>query len=191
MPRIFVTALTLAAIVVASAHVSVRAADDVREVKAQDLTLKVPSSWKQQQPSNNLRLAQFTIPPVEGDNEEAELVVFPPFGGTAAQNIERWIAQFQADGRKVKMHQGKSDQGAYIIVELAGTYKKPDGPPFLRKTKPTPGYRMVAVILTPEGGGNYFLKVTGPDKTVQGATSAFRSSFGADADKEEEYKIEQ
>lgn len=180
--------LSLSVLLLASA---VQANDnDVREVKAQDLTLKVPAAWKQQQPSNNLRLAQFVIPAADGDEEEGELVVFPPFGGTIPQNIQRWVDQFQREERTLKMVQGTSPQGKYVLVDLTGTYNKPDGPPILRKTKPAPDYRMLAVILTPEGGGNYFLKVTGPEKTVADALAAFRNSFGADADTEEEYTLD-
>jgi len=167
---------------------SAYAEDETREVKAGDLTLKVPKDWKQQQPSNKLRLAQFTIEAAEGDEEGAELVVFPPFGGTIAQNVERWIGQFESEGRSVKMTEGKTDQGSYVFVDLAGTYKKPDGPPFLRKTIAAPGYRMLAVILSSDSGGNYFLKVTGPDKTVKASEDALRASFGADAEKEKAYE---
>ncbi len=42
----------------------------------------------------------------------------------------------------------------------------------------------MGVILAVEGKGNYFLKMTGPDKTVSGAASAFRESFGGDAGNE-------
>jgi hypothetical protein len=187
MKTLHMTLLSMSVLLLSSA---VQAnGDDVREVKAQDLTLKVPAAWKQQQPSNNLRLAQFVIPAAEGDEEEGELVLFPPFGGTIPQNIQRWIDQFQEEDRKLKMTQGTSPQGKYVFVDLIGTYNKPDGPPILRKTKPAPGYRMLAVILTPEGGGNYFLKVTGPEKTVTEALDAFRDSYGADTDTEEEYKL--
>jgi len=163
---------------------------EVVEVKAQNITLSVPTTWKKEEPSNNLRLAQFSIPAVEGDNDSAELVVFPPFGGSIRANVDRWIAQFESEGRKLKMSQGVCEQGDYVLVDLTGTYKKPDGPPFRRKTIAAPGYRMLATILTAKGGGNYFLKVTGPEKTVKAAVDAFRTSFGADADKEKPYEEE-
>jgi gluconolactonase len=163
----------------------------VRSVEIDKITLSVPEAWKQQQPSNNLRLAQFAIDAVEGDMEGAELVIFPPFGGTAEANIERWIGQFDAEGREVKMTQGEAPQGSYVFVDLAGTYKKPDGPPVLQKFKPAPGFRMYGVIFKHTAGGNYFFKLTGPDQTVSAAQAAFRKSFGADAEKEQEYKLDQ
>jgi len=163
--------------------------EKTREVKAEKLTLQVPESWEQQEPSNNLRLAQFAIPPVEGDEEGAELVVFPPFGGSIPQNIQRWIGQFENQGLRTTMTKGTTEQGDYVLVDLQGTYRKPDGPPFLRRTKPAPNYRMMAVIFSAKAGGNYFLKVTGPKATVESITDAFRATFGGKAADESEYEL--
>ena len=87
------------------------------------------------------------------------------------------------------MTEGNCEQGKYVLVDLTGTYKKPDGPPFLRKTIPAPDYRMVSVMLLTEGSGNYFLKLTGPKKSVTQAVGALRKSFGGDADMEEKYEL--
>lgn len=159
------------------------------EVKAQDLKLTVPKSWKQQQPSNNLRLAQFQIPAVEGAKGDTELVVFPPFGGSKKQNVDRWIGQFDTEGRTVKTTGGTSTAGEYIFVDLTGTYKLPEGPPIAQKTRPAPDYRMLAVILTSPQGGNYFLKLVGPAKTVEANAEAFRKSFGSVADDEKPVEL--
>jgi hypothetical protein len=166
------------------------ASGKTNDVKIQDITLRVPQTWKQQPPANRLRLAQFDIPAAEGDKEDAELVIssFGGGGGGIDANVQRWVEQFQPEGRKAKIHTGTSPQGAYVIADLTGTYNKPDGPRVLRKTIPTPGSRMLAVILTVEDKANYFLKLTGPEKTVTAAADAMRASFGADAEKEKEYK---
>ncbi len=37
--------------------------------------------------------------------------------------------------------------GEYVLVKLTGTYKKPIGPPILRKSEPAPGYAMYGVML--------------------------------------------
>jgi gluconolactonase len=60
----------------------------------------------------------------------------------------------------------------------------------LQKSTPVPGYRAQNVMLTLKGGGNYFFKLTGPDKTVAAQSEAFRTSFGAKAADEKEYKPE-
>ena len=163
--------------------------EETQEIKARDIVLHVPKSWTSSPPSNNMRLAQFAIDAADGDAEGAELVIFPPFGGSVAQNVQRWIGQFAGEGRQLKLTQGTADQGKYVLVDVSGTYNKPDGPPFLRKTKPTPDYRMLAVLFSSKSGGNYSFKLTGPKKTVGGVTDQFRNSFGGDASKETPYEF--
>ena len=163
------------------------------QVKVGDLTLTVPAHWKSAKPANRLRLAQFTIPAVGGDKEPAELVVsfFGGSGGGVDANLRRWINQFQAKGRVIRTLEGTSKLGPYVLADLKGTFNKPIGPPVQRQTKPTPGSRMLAVILNVEGKGNYFLKLTGSEKTVAAANKVFRTTIGASIDKEKDYKLKE
>lgn len=170
---------------------SMYAADETREVKLEDLKLNVPASWKQQQPSNNLRLGQFQIPAVEGDKEPAELTVFNfGAGGGVNSNLQRWIDQFQPDERKSKLTQGKSAMGDYVLADISGTYKKPIGPPIQGKTEPMPNARMLGVIISMDKKGLYFLKLTGPDKTVAAAKAAVRIAIGAKDAEEKPFELE-
>lgn len=148
-----------------------------------ELKLAIPARWVQGQPANRLRLAQFEIPAAEGDDEAGELVVSGPFGGSDEDNIDRWVGQFEADGRTSATSRGKGSLGDYVVVELTGTYKRPIGPPIAGKSEPAPGYRMLGAILKLKEG-NYFLKLTGPDKTVADAAPEFRSSFGGEITQE-------
>lgn len=161
------------------------------EVKG-GLVLKVPEAWKKEKPSSNFRLIQFSIPAAEGDKDSGELALFK-FGGGGGQvkaNIDRWIGQFHADGRKAKVTQGQMDDGKYYFVELSGTFNKPVGPPIQRRSEPTAGYRMLGVILGVESGIYYF-KMTGPDKTVAKEGTSLRVSFGADAEKEKAVELDE
>lgn len=180
----------LVALADASAADAADAAEGEKTVKVEleGITLEVPAAWEKQKPSSNLRLGQFAIPAAEGDAEGAELAIFPPFGGSVRQNVDRWIQQFESQGREMKATQGDCPQGKYVFIELTGTYKKPVGPPFLQQTEPAPGYKMLGVILTAKSG-NFFLKLTGPKNTVAQAAAAFRRSFGAQADKETRYEF--
>jgi gluconolactonase len=184
------TLLRAAALVTTAIVCVVAIAEETTEVAIDKLKFTVPKSWTKEEPSNSLRLAQWKIPAAAGDSEPGEFYITPPIGGTAKQNIDRWIGQFDAKDRTTKMTKGTSSQGEYVIVELSGTYNKPDGPPILRKTTPVAGYRMYGVILTVNGGGNYFMKLTGPDKTVSAQSDALRASFGGKASAESEYKQE-
>ena len=159
------------------------------DVAIRDLKLSVPAAWTQEEPANRLRLAQFAIAAVEGEMEQAELVISGPFGGSDTQNIDRWLGQFDAGERKLVMTQGTSPQGEYVVVDLSGTYQKPVGPPVAGRTEPAPGDRMLGVILKTKGNGNYFLKLTGPSKSVAGAAESLRYAFGGDPDAETEYKL--
>lgn len=160
------------------------------DVKIQDITLKVPGDWKEEAPSNKLRLAQFQIAPVEGDKEGAELVVssFGGDGGGVDPNLKRWIGEFDANGRKVKVTKGQSTQGAYYLCDLTGTYNKRLGP-FAGKATPIPGSRALEVILLVPDANIYFLKLTGPEKTVTAAAEKLRTSFGGNSEKETEYSL--
>ncbi len=171
---------------------SLNAADKTKKVEARDITLNVPTSWKQSPASNNLRTAQFAIPKVEGDKEDAELVVyfFGGAGGGVNANLERWSGQFQPGGKKQKIYKGESKQGEYYLLDVTGVYNKPIGPPINRQTNPTPGYQMMAVVLMVKDKGNYFLKLTGPQKTVAAAGKALRVAIDADLKKEAELKPE-
>lgn len=155
------------------------------------LKLNVPENWKQSKPSSRLRLAQFAIPKAKDDTEDGELALFNfGAGGGAKANIERWVGQFHATEREVKVKEGALETGRYFFVEISGTYNKPIGPPIARQTKAAPGSRMLGVILGVEDKGIYFFKMTGPDKTVAAQTAALKKSFGADVKKEKEVDLD-
>ncbi|MEZ6061907.1 MAG: hypothetical protein R3C19_16300 [Planctomycetaceae bacterium] len=166
-------------------------ADDAKlvDVDLEGLKLRLPESWEKQESSSRLRLATYKIPAAEGDREAGELAVFGQMGGSVADNLSRWISQFSSEGRESTLTMGEVEGRSYHMANVTGTYQKPDGPPVLRKTVPTPGYAMLAVIIEVEGKGNYFLKLTGPKKTVEAQAEALRKAFGGDADKEEPYEI--
>ncbi|MBA63825.1 MAG: hypothetical protein CMJ76_15840 [Planctomycetaceae bacterium] len=182
--------LTLALLLTVTA---LHGAEKTKKVAAKDITLNVPTTWKQSPASNNLRTAQFAIPKVEGDKDDAELVVyfFGGAGGGVNANLERWSGQFQPGGKKQKIYKGQSKQGEYYLLDVTGVYNKPIGPPINRQTNPTPGYKMLAVVLMVKDKGNYFLKLTGPQKTVSSVSNALRIAIDADLKKEAEVKAEQ
>jgi gluconolactonase len=159
-----------------------------RKVEALDVALQIPTNWEEEAPSSNLRLLQFKVPAVESGADPTEYVVFPPFGGSREENINRWVQQFDPEGRELAMVLGTCAQGEYVQVDLTGTYNKPDGPPVRMQTVDAPGYRMLAVILT-TANGNYFIKMVGPSSTMDANVEAFRESFGADATSESEFVL--
>src|SRR4249920_3351365 len=61
---------------------------------AGDLRFKAPDGWTTEKSSSSMRVAQYKLPKVEGDKEDASLVLYyfgANQGGTAQANIDRWI----------------------------------------------------------------------------------------------------
>ncbi|MBI4585267.1 MAG: SMP-30/gluconolactonase/LRE family protein [Planctomycetes bacterium] len=161
-----------------------------KEVKAGALKLKVPAAWKEVKADSSMRVAQLEVPKAPGDEEAGEFVVFH-FGaggaGGARANVERWIGQFSPEGRKSRVMAGKCPTGEYTLVEVSGTYNKSVGPIVEGKTRSMPGARLLGAVLK-TGEGTYYLKFTGPEKTVAAAAEDFRASFGGSAKEEKESK---
>lgn len=161
------------------------------EVKLKDLVLNLPKDWEASDTVNNMRLATYEIPAARGDKDKGELAIstFGRDGGGVAPNLERWVGQFDAEGRDVTIKKGKAGDNAYYIADISGTYQKSMGPPILRKTSPVKGYRMLGVIVQVKGKDTYFLKLTGPDATIKAQAEALRVSFGGKSEGEEDYEI--
>ena len=137
-------------------------------------------------------MAHFIVPKVSRDDEDAEFVVYffgAGVGGAVDANLHRWIKQFLPHDRKLKLTSGKCPQGEYVVADLRGTWKKPMGTPVAQQNVEMPNARVVSVILTTKDQGNYFLRLTGPEKTVTANTDARRASIGADANSEKDYKL--
>lgn len=169
--------------------------DKLVSVKARDLQLEVPESWKQVKSDSTMRVAEFAIPPSEDNGEGAEMVVYyfgNATGGTKA-NVERWIGQFYEDGRKHEITGGKCREGEFVLVSVSGTYKKPEGPPAAGKTVDKPGSRVVGVVLVTEMDAAkeyYFLKLSGPEALVAAEAAALRTAIGVDKESEKPVELD-
>jgi hypothetical protein len=133
---------------------------------------QTPGGWKEEAPSNRMRLAQFRLPAVKGDKNDAELVIFKGITGSAKQNVERWKKQFlPPEGKTIddvsKVEEVKIGGTDATYLDVQGTYLY-KARPFDPSEEPQkrPDYRLLAVQY--EGKKNtYHLKLTGPAKTVE------------------------
>ena len=142
-------------------------------VSAATLTFTPPAAWVSRAPSSSMRLAEFTLPKVAGDTEDATVTVFffgATQGGAVQANIDRWISQLaQPDGRPskdvAKTTAATSDAGLKLsLVDVSGTFVAEVAPGSSEHFN-KPGFRQVAVYVeTP--GGPYFVKLLGPSATV-------------------------
>ena len=152
---------------------------------ASGLTFTAPEGWLTSPAGSSMRVAEFTLPHASGDTEDAQLVVyyFGGSGGSVDANMQRWIGQMeQADGKPssaVAKKETRTVNGlALTLVDVSGTYVAETAPGSARRNN-KPHFRLRAgVVETPNGP--YFIKLTGPDRTVgrwDGAFNQFVSSF--------------
>lgn len=137
-----------------------------------ELHYKVPEGWTTEKPTSDMRFAQYKLPKAAGDGEDALLVVYyfgQGQGGPAQANIDRWLNQMkQPDGQPSKERaklETLTVNGLQVnTVDVTGNYSggmSADSAPADSKSI----YRLrAAVIETPKG--SYFVKLTGPEKTV-------------------------
>jgi len=135
-----------------------------------DLKFTIPSKWRIEMVESPARGGQWRVPPLHGEGEGGEVVVFyfgPGIGGTAKENIEEWIGtMFNAEGNPAAAEVKHHVTGGLKIsqVVLFGTYNQvvslPGVPP---ETKANYGL-LGAVIENPQG--NIYWRFTGPEALI-------------------------
>ena len=139
-------------------------------VKVGAFTFMVPEGWKSVTPSSSMRKAQLEI--AQG-SDKAEVTFFQfgaGQGGTVAENVARWFAQFAGseDKRKTETVQAGSVKINYATTEGTFSSGMPGGP-----STPMKDYALCgAIVESPEG--NVFIKMTGPVALVKSSTEAFK-----------------
>ena len=137
-----------------------------------ELKFKAPDGWTVEKPTSSMRVAQYKLPKVEGDNDDATLVLYyfgATQGGTAQANIDRWIGQMQqpdgSDSKSKAKTESRTVNGLKVTtVDVTGVYTA-EMAPGSKTFHNDADYRLrAAVIETPKG--NYFVKLAGPAKTV-------------------------
>ncbi|HKI36313.1 MAG TPA: hypothetical protein VKA46_30935 [Gemmataceae bacterium] len=140
-------------------------------VEIDGLSSKTPADWKEETPSSNLRYAQFSLPKVKEDKQDAELVIFKGIPDTVKGNIERWQKDFlPPKGKKAedisKVSEVKLGDKDATYVDVQGTYlfkKRPRDPN--EKPEERPDYRLIGVIY--DGKTKYQIRLVGPAATVE------------------------
>ena len=136
------------------------------------LKYDMPAGWTSKTPSSAMRLADFVLPKVDGDAEDATVTVYhfgAQAGGGVQANLDRWVSQMaQPDGKDsknlAKTSTMKVKDLSLTIIDLGGTYVAETFPGSGQKLN-KPGFQMKAAVV--EGpGGPYYIKVVGPAKTI-------------------------
>jgi hypothetical protein len=139
-------------------------------IKVEAFTFAVPEGWRSVTPSSPMRKAQLEI--ARGP-EKAEVTFFhfgADQGGSAADNVARWYAQFPgSEDKRITEHvQIGSVKITFAMTEGTFSSGMPGGP-----TTPMEGYALCGAILE-SATGNVFVKMTGPNAVVKASTDAFK-----------------
>ena len=143
------------------------------QAAAGEVSFKVPDGWKVEKPTSEMRLAQYKLPKAEDDSEDALLVVFyfgPGQGGTTQANIDRWVNQVKQPDGSASQDKARTEtltvNGLPVTtVDVQGTYSGGMSQDSAPKDSNSIYRLRGAVIETPKG--SYFVKLTGPEKTVR------------------------
>jgi hypothetical protein len=139
-------------------------------------TFDVPAGWQSVPPASPMRKAELRVPGPDGTGEAgaATVTVFhfgPGEGGGVAQNVDRWFGQFEGDREAIGAATAKETIGAIPVTfaRARGTFLS--GMPGTPAT-PVEGQALVGAILeSPKG--DVYVKMTGPQPTVDKAEVAF------------------
>jgi hypothetical protein len=154
---------------------SLFAADKGTVVELAGMKSTTPADWKEEAPTNSMRLTQFKAPKAEGEKEDGEIVVFFFRGGGSGSvdaNLKRQVAKFEPAAGKDKVEEvvdKKFKVGTVDAVyqDVKGTFLK-KAAPFDPNSKVTKfdNYRQLYVVFETKDG-QYYLTFTGSDKTVE------------------------
>jgi hypothetical protein len=141
---------------------------------AGELRYNVPEGWVVEKTTSSMRVAQYKLPKIAGDTDDGLLVLYyfgQGQGGTPQANIDRWIDQMKQPDGSASKDKAKTEtltvNGLQVTtVDVLGNYS--GGMGMAQGTAPQDSkaiYRLRAAIVdTPKG--SYFVKLTGPEKTV-------------------------
>lgn len=143
---------------------------------AAGLRWNTPAGWVSQG-ERPMRAATYQIAPAAGDKAAAECGVYffgAGQGGSVDANLERWKGQFTDPAGKpaVATVAKRTVRGLPITtIAAAGDYSGLGGP-MSSAPRVAAGYRLLGAIV--EGpGGNLFVKLTGPAKTIAANQAKF------------------
>jgi hypothetical protein len=140
------------------------------------LELQAPATWVRVQPRTRIVEHEFSVPATKGDAEGGRLTVMAAGGGVDA-NLKRWYDQFtQPDGasteKRAKLATKKLAGEDVHLVDISGTFRDQRGP--MAPAVERPKYRMLGAIIATRSLGDYFIKLTGPERTIAENEKGFR-----------------
>ncbi len=161
------------------------------ELAGGKIVLPVPKEWKKEEPKSRIVQYEFSAP-VAKEGEPAKEAQAKPAdlaritimgaGGGVEANLDRWYTQFEQPGggstkEKAKLDKFESGGQTVHYVDVSGSFKDSMGagpfsgkPAVLREN-----YRMLGAIIVTEDLGEYFIKITGPEKLLGELEESFKA----------------
>ena len=162
----------------ASASPSLMAPQERPARPAVDLIkFEAPAGWVKEEPSSNMRKAQYKVPDKDKKGADAQMAIFY-FGARndmLEDNLKRWAQQMGAADPKTEVVQGKCK---VHLVDLKGTYTGD------QQTGPQENSRLLAAVVENADGPWYF-KLVGPAETVGPWREEFVKMLKAAGEKKE------
>ncbi len=136
--------------------------------EVQNITYKLPDSWIANISDKQFRLLELSLI----DGNDFNVVLFANIQGTADQNIDRWINQFQIEDSNIETIKDTLSSKYISTVELYGTYEVPNmvnrnAPKELRQE-----YGLLGAVIE-FGNSIYFVKAIGSDDLIKANKSNF------------------
>jgi len=140
-------------------------------VTAASLVFTIDPAWVVEQPKSSMRAAQFRIPAPAGAPGDGELAIFQGIGGSAEDNIQRWIGQLAGHEGEPVIEKKTVGGFSVQILDVTGTYTNTMmGAGQEQEMK---NYRMLAAVVEGHPMGPWHFKMTGPKETLEHYKAAF------------------
>lgn len=136
------------------------------------LAFELPEGWNAEPPSNNMRMAQASLPGPDGEGQFAAFFFGPGGGGGVDANLQRWAAQVDSGGTAPTREEMETNGLKVHWIETQGTLLASSIPGMGSATNQPDSALYGAVVEGP--GGPWFFKVTGPQSTLAEHRDAFR-----------------
>lgn len=122
------------------------------------IKFEAPAGWTKEDPSSNMRKAQYKVPDKAKKGADAQMAIFyfGPRNDMLEDNLRRWAQQMGAADPKTEVIQGKCK---VHLVDLKGTYTGD------QQQGPQDNQRLLAAVVENADGPWYF-KLVGPADTV-------------------------
>jgi hypothetical protein len=144
---------------------------DQTKIEVGGLVMPKPVTWVWTAPTMQFRALQYAVPALGVNSPAAELVfsVFPAGdGGPVDANLDRWANQFREGEAAAQSKRAEGAVGGLKVstIESVGAYMG------MGAAAPRPGYMQLGAIVQAPGR-NVFIKIVGPQATVESNRKGF------------------